>query len=240
MAHDMWIEPGRFDLGAGDSTTLTLRIGERFKGDTVPNVPEWYHRFDVSEGGDTRAVDGALGDDPAGRLTARGDGPIMVVYQSRPDFVEMKGAKFNSYLETEGMTASARAQGWSGEPEAKVGEFYARCLKLLVNLPSGELDPALTRARCPIDLMVTRLGEGHSEVLLEFQGQPLADALVVAYRREAPTEEVRVRTDESGVAALMLREPGDWLLTAVHITARVDGRAQWLSHWAAVHLRLLR
>ncbi|MGB0712124.1 MAG: hypothetical protein ACPGUC_01060, partial [Gammaproteobacteria bacterium] len=93
-AHDMWIEPGRFDPAPGEATPLTLRIGEHFKGDTVPNIPEWYARFDVRESGATRPVDGALGDDPAGRLTPRSDGPAMVVYQSQPDFVEMKGAKF--------------------------------------------------------------------------------------------------------------------------------------------------
>ncbi|MGB0713933.1 MAG: hypothetical protein ACPGUC_10285, partial [Gammaproteobacteria bacterium] len=76
------------------------------------------------------------------------------------------------------------------------------------------------------------------DLLLEFEGEPLADVLIIAYRRQAPMEKVSVRTDADGAARLELGAGGDWLITAVTISARARGRAQWLSHWAAVHLRV--
>ena len=122
-------------------------------------------------------------------------------------------------------------------------ERYRRHLKTLVQVGAPGKD----------DLHRRRLGQALEIVLLQnpyqldpgatlqvqvlFQGNPLSDALVKAYNRDAGGSVIKAkaRTDAQGIARFKLNHKGFWLLRLVHLQpCRGDCRfADWESNWAS-------
>jgi uncharacterized GH25 family protein len=62
---------------------------------------------------------------------------------------------------------------------------------------------------------------------------------VVAINRSKPSEKVSARTDASGRVRLNLRQPGMWLVKAVHmVPAPAGANAEWASYWASLTFEL--
>jgi uncharacterized GH25 family protein len=69
---------------------------------------------------------------------------------------------------------------------------------------------------------------------LTYNGRPLAGALVIAMNRQHPSEKASLRSDMDGRVRFRLKEPGMWLIKAVHmIPAPAGANADWVSFWAS-------
>ena len=102
-AHVTWIEPSAYRAGPGDRVTLTLRVGEEFAGNSLLYIPEWFIRFSRFHAGEEIPVDGNMGDDPAGNISIGTPGSYLVLYENKPDFVELEAEKFATYLRNNGL-----------------------------------------------------------------------------------------------------------------------------------------
>ncbi len=78
-----------------------------------------------------------LGDDPAATLIAR-EGPLLIGYRSNRSFVELDAAKFNGYLEEEGIEFIREERRKRGEDNDPAPEYFVRCAKALLQTgPAG-------------------------------------------------------------------------------------------------------
>ena len=76
-------------------------------------------------------------------------------------------------------------------------------------------------------------------VLLD--GEPLADALVVAMSRSDPSVRLAARSDPRGAFSFVLPRAGVWLIKSVHlVNASMFSRADWDSLWASLTFELPR
>lgn len=243
-AHDFWIEPERFRLEAPGPVAVTLRVGERFKGESVPYIDAWIERFESHDGAGVRAVAGQVGDDPAGHVTPRTPGSSWIAYQSRDDFVELPPEKFRAYLEMEGMEYVLPLRAARGQEDAPAREYYARCAKALLHAPGAggvEVEEPLgltleiVPERDPYGLEV---GASFGVRLL-YLGRPVPGLLVKAFTREAPEREEHQRTDADGRARVTLDRAGTWIVKTVHMVA-LDGDTygDWRSYWASLTFAL--
>lgn len=231
-AHDFWIEPSSFTPAPGDLVQLTLRVGQNLEGDTVPRNDALIERFAVvGDHGDTRVV-GRDGQDPAGVIRREESGGALVVYRSLPSRVVLDVAKFESYLELEGL------------PKVKAGpEFYSRCAKAFVAV-GGKGSAAFTR---PAGLRLEIVPEADPYALAQgaplpvrvlYEGKPLRNAMVVAFDLASANAPQRIRTDAGGRARVALPRPGVWLIKAVHMIAASPATgATWESFWASLTFR---
>ncbi|HVR96697.1 MAG TPA: DUF4198 domain-containing protein [Thermoanaerobaculia bacterium] len=249
-AHDFWIEPSSFHPAPGDRVAVRLRVGEHFKGDPVPRDARRIERFAQVGAGVERPVPGVDGMEPAGYASFQAPGLYWIVYDSDHASVELDGAKFEKYLEQEGLDKVSRLRAKRGQSAAPGREIYSRCVKSLLKVGTGGPGAGWDR---PLGLVLELIPEadpyslkagGELPVRLLFRSKPLAGALVVAFSREAPDEAVSARSDAQGRVRLRLARPGVWLVKAVHMVETVEpgvkARADWESFWASITFEMPR
>lgn len=236
-AHEFWIEPESFRPAVGIAVPVRLRVGQKFKGESLPYLPESFERFTLHDARGERTVAGIPGDDPAASV-AFGAGLSVLAYRSQRyplSFDDL--AEFERYLRTEGLEAIPERHRALGKPVKMIRERYTRCAKALV--AAGNVDGADRVIGLPLELIAEsnpyRLAPGAPlPVQLRYRGQPLAGALVIAMRKTAPEPRLEVRTDADGRARLPLTGRGPWLVNAVHMFVPADRDSDWESYWASL------
>ena len=228
-AHDFWIEPSSFTPAPGELVPITLLVGQNLEGDTVPRNDALIERFAVVDAQGDSPVVGHDGQDPAGLIRREGVGGAIVAYRSLRSRVELDAAKFDAYLDLEGL------------PKVQAGpEAFSRCAKALVAV-GGKGSSAFTR---PVGLKLEIVPEADPYALAPkaplsvrvlYEGKPLKNVMVIAFDRASASQPQRIRTDAAGRARVALPRQGLWLIKAVHmIAAPPAAGARWESFWASL------
>jgi uncharacterized GH25 family protein len=256
LAHQFWLNVSDLTPRLGETIEVGALSGTGFRGEARPWTREravefsWqtYRRFALSpfagEEGATRWAQHAFMDTAGG----------WVQYQSNFAVSELPADEFDGYLTEEGLDGplAARAKLEARPPGL---ERYRRCCKAWLD---GSDERRATRALGqPLEL-VPRSRPGAStelRVRVLWQGRPLAGVLVKTWRQplaaDGTTRPVLVRdsvevvqaarTDANGDVRLDVNEPGEWLVSAVHMVAASGMKpapgtpsADWESVWASL------
>ncbi|MEP6471861.1 MAG: DUF4198 domain-containing protein [Acidobacteriota bacterium] len=243
LAHDFWIEPTTFHPEVGSMVGLSLRVGQGFRGDPVPLMPDRIVKFvTVSAAGAETTAAGIPGRDPAGRARVTEPGFVIAGYRSSPSNLELPADKFEAYLKDEGLEKVIAIRARRGDSEKPSKEIYSRCAKALLDAGGAgtagfdrvlglrlELIPEASPKKLPPN------AGGSIPVRLLYEGKPLAEALVVAMNRDEPDKRLSARTDKAGRVVLALPRGGVWLVKAVHmVPAPAESGADWESLWASL------
>lgn len=233
QGHDFWIEPLPSKADP-QRLEITLRVGSDFAGDSVPNIPPWYLDFSLVDSQGRRAVNNQMGDDPAAVITRTPEqGMLLFGYQNRPQKADLPPDKFNAYLKNEGLDdilALRKARGLTG---AEASELYQRCAKALVD-GAGDVWRQTLGYHLELTPLVSPFSGGPVKVRLTFDGQPLAERKVFAYRREEPARHLTAVTDAEGVASFSLEPEGFWLIKTVYMLPFDGPQADWISYWGSL------
>jgi uncharacterized GH25 family protein len=243
-AHDFWIEPAAFRPAIGQSVPVTLRVGEDFRGTTQPFVPGWFLDFSVTGTGAREPIRGLPGDDPAATLRFDDTGLRTLGYHSSRSFVELDPDRFEKYLRAEGLERVVELRRQRKQSGVHAREYYSRCSKSLLSVgqaKGGPFDPILGY---PLELIPGAnpyaLEPGaRLPLLLQYQGKPIGDVLIIAFTADQPERKVSVRTGRDGRVVVPLDRAGRWLVKAVHmIELKGDPGADWESFWASLTFEL--
>ena len=242
-AHEFWIEPLDFTVAAGETIEAHNRIGQMLKGDVDPYISSTFVSFTLTDGEETRDVEGNLGDRPALKMQPSREGLHIAAYQSTASTVRYRGlGKFKKFLSQEGMDWVLGAHKSRGLPEEKFREAYTRFAKSLVAVGSGEgRDKTLGLRIELIALDNPYRSEGPLRVQLLFEGAPRSDIQIAIFRRDTEGEITRevTRTDAKGQATIPRNDAATTLLSAVHMVepdATLETRkgVVWHSLWASL------
>ena len=228
-AHDFWIEPSTFSAAAGAPLSFALRVGVDFKGDPVPRQAAMIERFVIAGPDGVRDVIGREGSDPAGFTSIAAPGAYVIGYRSRPTSLEQDAAKFERYLQEEGLERISDQRKQAGRSNMPGLEIFSRCAKAIVSSSADALTDQTLGLR--LELIAEKITPGKpSTFRLLYEGQPLEGALVVAISKDAPLEKLTARTNKAGRVNLTLPGGSVWLLKAVHMVAAPrDTGAEWES-----------
>jgi uncharacterized GH25 family protein len=237
-AHDFWVEPAVFQPEVGTPVDVRLREGVGFKGSTLPYINEWFQDFSKVTAAGREDVLSLQGNDPAATITMPA-GAMLLGYQSNRSYVELDAAKFNSYLEDEGIEYIREERIAAGEDDQPAPEYFVRCAKAL--LQAGPTGGDIYQTRLGYRLELTpeanpyELAPGDELTFqLTWRDGPAAGLLLQAFTREEPDNVQKIRTDADGRATIKLHSSGTWLVKAVSIQGIIGApRAKWLSHWAS-------
>ncbi len=240
LAHDFWIEPSSFHPPPGSELSVSLRVGQHFRGDPVPRDDRLIARFVLSSAAGEIPIGGLPATDPAGFVRVSAPGLAVIGYRSNRTPIELDAGKFEEYLAEEGLDAVLQARAARDERRKPGREVYSRCAKSLVAVGgSGEkgfdrvlgLTLELVADASPLK---TRPG-GKMPFRIVYEGKPLAGALVKAIALDDPDNTLSVRSDARGRVAFLLARKGVWLVKAVHmVPAPAQTRADWESLWASL------
>ncbi|MGE0640382.1 MAG: DUF4198 domain-containing protein [Thermoanaerobaculia bacterium] len=245
-AHDYWLRLSNDRPPAGERVAVSHFVGEELAGEPVPRNLFAIARFEAVTPAGSRPVVGLDGVAPAGYFVADEALRTTVVYQSRNSFVELEAAKFERYLELEGLESIGALRRQLGEESRVAREAFARSAKALACAPGGDSTrrspPAAVGLDLEIvpgsDLCIARPGDRIPFRLL-LHGAPAAGLLVVARNEGAPAAALSARTDEQGRVELELGRAGFWLVKAVQME-RAEGvpDVEWQSRWASLTFTL--
>ena len=243
-AHDFWLEPSSLHPAPGETVSVVLEVGQKFAGEPLGRRPFLIDRFAWIDAKSERPIPGEEDASPAGAIAAGAPGAAWIVYQSNFSPVTLAPDKFASYLHDEGLEAILALRQKRGEADQPALEGFARSAKAIVCV-GGRGTPAPARAiGTAIELVpgADLCGARSKERVpftLAFRGQPLAGALVVAFRKEDPEHRLEAKSDRAGRLTLRFDQPGLWLVKAVHmIEAPAGVREHWRSFWASVVFEL--
>ena len=243
-AHDVWLEPSSYRPGINTQVDMELKIGNHFRGNPLPNIPEWYREFSYSQTTRKNTVLGHMGDEPAGYFWIKQPGTHQVSYVGRRQFVEIDPTTFEQYLQEEGLEkirAVRKSRNLDGVPAR---EYYSRCAVSLLQV--GERSGTLPRpADCPLQLIPQEnpnaLKSGDRlELQLLFRNSPLQGGLVIAYHYPSLDRDLRHRTDDNGRVSFVLDQPGAWLIKATELVPIDEPGADWESFWSSLTFELTR
>ena len=238
-AHEFWLEPSTYTPRPGAKVAVSIRIGQRFKGDSHPFLREDFKTFTLTHGATVTPVKGTDGDDPAVVTKFDRDGLYIMAHYSTPETLTFKNLDdFDVYLKFEGLGDVLDRHRRRGLPETGVVEVYSRCAKLLAGVGGARGEDRFTGM--PLELVAERnpyeLAPGEPlPVRLLRDGKPAADVQIGAIPKAEPDQRVTVRTDANGRARIELTRPGPWLLNAVVMEEPRNGeKAHWVSLWASM------
>ena len=224
VAHDFWVQPGRFQASTGEALPVTLQVGHGPQRQRSPIPLRRIVRF-FAAGPDGTLTDLRAGLHPGSAddatLRLPGTGTYVVALQT-DDAAQshLPALRFNDYLQAEGLTPAIEARRRARRGEADGSERYSRIAKALVRTGGG--DGAATR---PLGLALEITPEADPygprraqglPVRVLYAGRPLAGALVklTDLAHDAQPLETR-RTDAAGRAVFTWPDHGDWLLNVV-------------------------
>jgi uncharacterized GH25 family protein len=261
-AHEYWLSPSRYRAAAGDTVEVSAWVGTGFRGESRPFSAARARKL-LARG--PKEVDllpaTAEGAPIFARFRPADDRGLLVAYESGFASITLRAAEFDEYLALEGLDEPLRARRARDDTTAG-RERYARCAKTWIGF--GEMSRLTTPVGMPFELVP--LGDPTRSDTLRiralYAGRPLAGVLVRAWRQPlagsgdspvgaairdsvGPTAEARTGAD--GVAALLLLEGGEWLVSGVHMVpaaavansapgrdARGGAAADWESYWASI------
>lgn len=245
-AHEFWLEPSNSRATVDEEIPITIAVGQNFKGDTIPYIPDSTVRFDVyGPGGKIEQAGAAFAADPAGIVRPAGRrGLYIVAYQNKGSRTTIKADIFNKYLRNEGLDhiiAFREANGLMDQPGT---EFYTRFPKTWVlagdHIDAGRWAAAPSRLKFEMvpltNPFVLRSGDTVTMQVL-YDGQPLPGIQVNTFVRGAPDRIQAARSDSNGRVALSIDRSGRWLFAAVHAIPAPDREGvDWESFWTSLTL----
>ena len=238
--HEYWIEPIQFRVEAGKVITANLRLGQNFKGNAYPYIPQQSKSAWIIDDDGKRPWRAQIGDLPAINETPGPPGLHVLSYFSTPSRLSYEEAgKFATFLEESGLDWVLEEHRRRGLTETGFDEAFSRCAKALVQSGGDGGDDVVIGM--PIELVANANpydsppAASALPVMLLWQGQPLADAQITVFRDRDGVEITKIRTGPDGGAMVPLAGGGKFLLNAVHIIPW-DERPKdaWHSYWASL------
>jgi uncharacterized GH25 family protein len=243
-AHEFWISPKSYSVGAGATVEADLRIGQNFEGGSFPYIPADFDRFEMVQGKDVVSVRSRIGDRPALNQDLPSSGLWIIVHETTDQRLTYKDREtFVNFVTHKDLAGTLEAHDARGLPEFGFVENYRRFAKSMVAVGGYEgadrevgLRTELIAESNPYDPAYS----GVMAVRLLFEGQPRVDVQIEVFER-APNGQVSIgttRTDTSGRAQISTKPGHEYLVDAVKMLP-LEGdasgiQAVWYSLWASL------
>ena len=232
-AHEFWIWPEKWHLGSGQDTSISLKIGESFKGLSLYYLHQDIEQFDHISPNKITPIQGRLGDMPAGKIMPDEDGIHIIRNKTKDKVITYQTLeKFKSFAEKKGYPKAGQQHLERDLPEGNFKEVYRRYAKSIITVGSCQggdrrlgMAVEITALNKPCD------GEGMMVLQFDRHGSPWADALVTIFARplEGKAENVKVthhKTDLNGRLQITTKTGYIYL---VHASGAV-----WQTLWASL------
>jgi uncharacterized GH25 family protein len=174
-------------------------------------------------------------------------GTYVVGVSTAPRMIELTADEFNEYLEHDGVVDVLEARSKNGTSDQPAAERYSKHVKTILQVGESATDSYGHRFGYPIEIVpMANPGDliaGQTlEVLVLAEGEPVADQLVYASfpgfhshdDNDSHREAASVRTDEQGVARIVLTRPGRWYVRLIRMLPSDEEGVDYESNWATL------
>jgi uncharacterized GH25 family protein len=199
-------------------------------------------RFTVYFRGTPDNITGNISATEAGdslQLALFDEGTTLLAFQSANKFIQLDSAKFNEYLEEDGLTEAIQYRNNHQETDSAGREYYQRSVKTIVQVGAGK-ENISHPTFLPLDIIPLanpyHLAGGQSlTVKVLFQKKPLPNQLVKVWQRiNNTTTKTDYTTNEKGEINFPIQARGKWMVSTVEMQRlENDPVANWQSFWGS-------
>ncbi len=240
-AHEFWIDPLAHRVAPGDRIEANIRVGEAYEGTALSYIPRRFRRFDYVFQGETRPVEGRVGDRPALALEAAEEGLLVAIHVTEDQNLTWgEWEKFVAFLEHKDLTWGLAEHDARGLSRENVRERFSRYAKSLIAV--GEGDGVDSEAGLLTEIVALEnpytgdMSDGF-DIRALYQGAPLGDVQIEVFRKAADGTVTisTARTDAKGEATIPIEPGARYMLDTVVLRPLevVEERdPSWESLWA--------
>lgn len=245
LAHELWLEPEKYQVETGEPAKIHIRNGESFAGISLSYFTNRIRSFRWASQTETGDVISRSGDVPAATVIFEDEGLASFVYESTPSTLTYsKWEKFVNFVTHKDAVFAIEDHQERDLPKTGFKEVYYRFSKVLLSIgeASGmDKRQGLLTEFVALENPYSPIIGTHLPVALFHKDQPRINAQVEVFER-APDGRVTVftvRTNEVGVAKIPLNKGHEYLLDAVIVQKPIldienSKGAVWESLWAAL------
>lgn len=242
-AHDLYLMPEPWTARPGQTILVAYQNGDEFPEGVANVKPERLRRTEMLWRGGAVPLEGIAAEQKrtVARVKAPGEGTLMLISHTIPNFIELDAEKFHHYLEHENLNHIIDWRKANREARNPGREMYSKFVKSLVRCgkPDGfhSTEAGLTIEFIPeADPYSLRPGQA-LPVVLKFRGRPQADVAVESAWLEGGQAKMETvgRTDNQGRVRIPIRATGPHRLHAIVMERRAERtQADWESFWATL------
>jgi uncharacterized GH25 family protein len=242
-AHEFWLNPEKFIYKRTEEVNIKFFVGENFEGENWHGNDERIKSLKLYYGG--------VSDDLSSVVTHEiGDsieyfmideGTNLIAFNSNNAFIEIEPAKFDAYLEEDGLTNALAYRRQYNETGCNGREFYQRCAKTILQVGPATDKTFATTTGLPIDIIpLSNPYELNNKETLKakvlYKKTPLANTLVKLWHRmKNKTVMKELLTDVNGEVSFTVTTTGKWMISSVKMERLNDNPiADWQSYWGSL------
>jgi len=242
-AHEFWLNPDKFIYKRGENINIRFLVGENFAGENWKGNLEKVQSLKLYYGGVSDDISKYLGTNAGDsiQLTMLDEGTCLVAFNSTNSYIELEGAKFNEYLEEDGLTNALEFRKQNGETDSMGREFYQRCAKTLFQTGKVKDKTYSVVTGLPVDIIPAsnpyQLKNNDSlRLKIVYKEQPLTGALVKTWQRYMDSTITGSYTsDANGEIIIPVTLKGKWMVSVVKMERlENDPDAEWQSFWGSL------
>ncbi len=244
-AHEFWLQPSTFIYKRGEKIIIKFLVGEDFtgenwSGDKSRIASLFLYDKTGSHNMVSPIIPFAKGDSLQLIPIGDNEGSYMIAFNSNNSFIDLEAAKFNAYLEEDGLRNVIDYRKEHNEMDSAGHEAYQRSVKTIYQVGKKYDSSFMKRTELPLDIvplnhpLLTRDGQKISFKVF-FNKTPLADQLIkIWYKEKGKTIKEELLTDPEGIVSFRLKKSGTWMISTVKmIRLENDPKAQWQSYWGS-------
>lgn len=241
-SHEFWLQPASFACKKGDIIVIKFMVGENFKGENWTGNRSKINTLDLYQRGTKTDIASLLSDTKSDSLQLKPDleGSALIAYNSINSLIDLDAAKFNAYLEEDGLTEAIAYRKEHNQSDSAGRELYQRSVKTLLQVGTVYDSSYKQPTNLPLDIIPLQhpylnKNKRTMGVRVLFNKTALADQLIrVWYREKDITIQEEVLTDHNGIATFRVKGSGRWMVSTVKMM-RLDNdpKADWQSYWGS-------
>lgn len=218
LAHDFWLQPDAFRVAPGATTPIAVMVGDGPERERSRVPSRRVVRFvDVGPGEMSTPI--APGPDPIATPAAPG-AHVLVLETDQGGRSHQEGPAFEAWLKEAGLTPAIEARAKAGRTGSAGSEGYGRRAKAILQAGDGPQDAATKAVGLTLEITPTvspkavKAG-GSLPARVDWEGRPLAGALVKLTDLGTNAVVAEGRTDAKGRVAFRIPAAGAWRMSAV-------------------------
>jgi uncharacterized GH25 family protein len=243
LAHEFWMQPKKFRYKFGEEVTLDLLVGENFTGEPWDLTKHKVEMMQVVSAYGKRVLTTAVKPTKRNNVTYKlaNEGTHMFSMSSNPAYIELEGAKFNAYLEEDGIDDILAQRKANNELDKTARENYTRYAKLLVqcgNNIDGDVYKRKVGFRVEIipltNPYILKSGD-YLECEILFDGKPLPHQMVKIWSFIGNRAFLQnAFTENDGKVKFPISNTGPWMVSFVKMVKSDKPDIDYESMWASL------
>jgi uncharacterized GH25 family protein len=242
-SHEFWLQPDKFIYQKGEKANIRFWVGENFEGQNWGGNRSRVNSLLFYQNNRQKDITNALSENKGDslQLVMEQEGTAMITFNSQNSFIGLEAAKFNDYLQEDGLAGAIEYRQKHNETDSMGKEFYQRSVKTIIQAGNKYDDTYKKETALPLDIIPLQnpyqLADGAEiSIKILFQKKPLANTLIKVWQRDTnKTREENMTTDAAGLIRLKVKTSGHWMISAVKmVRLENNSKADWQSYWGSL------